>query len=74
MHVVAPQAVSDELAPLADRGLIAVRAQLGETVWDTSLLPRGDGRHFIPLKAAVRDAHGIDVGDEVTLTIAPRER
>lgn len=46
MYVCVPQAHSDELAGLAERGLIAMRACIGNTAWDTSLLPMGDGSHY----------------------------
>jgi hypothetical protein len=52
-----PTLISDELDHLANRGLIAVRATVGDTTWDTSLLPMGDGTTFIALNARVRKAN-----------------
>ena len=73
-HFVAvPVEFSEELADLADRGLIPVRASIGQSIWDTSLLPYGDGTHFVALNSSVRRAEGLDVGDRVTLLFSPRE-
>ena len=49
-------------------GMVPVTVTLGTCVWNTSLLPRGDGTHFIPLKAAVRRAERVTLGDWVTLS------
>lgn len=69
-----PTRISDELQHLADRGLVAVRATVGDTTWDTSLLPMGDGSMFIALNAQVRRRNSLVTGGEVTVTFAPRTR
>lgn len=69
-----PTQISDELGHLADRGLIAVRATVGDTIWDTSLLPMGDGTTFIALNARVRKRNTLGPGDSVTVTFTPRGR
>lgn len=73
-YVIVPGWVTDDLSSLAERGLIPVRVAVGSTVWDTSLLPMGDGRHFIALNAQVRAANGIELGDTVTVRFRPRQR
>lgn len=50
---------------MADRGLVPITAQIGMTQWDTSLLPMGDGTHFIALNAKVRKAENIELGDRI---------
>jgi hypothetical protein len=49
-------------------GMIPVSAELGETAWTTSLFPK-DGRYIVPLKAWVRAAEGVEVGDVVTVRL-----
>ncbi|MDO4684904.1 MAG: DUF1905 domain-containing protein [Candidatus Saccharibacteria bacterium] len=71
-YVAVPQEYSEELAPLADRGLVAVRATVGEVSWDTSLLPMGDGTQFIALPAKVRRENGLVVGKSVTVSFVLR--
>lgn len=71
-YVAVPQKYSDELAHLAERGLVAVRATVGEISWDTSLLPMGDGTQFIALPAKVRQTNGLVVGGSVTVSFMPR--
>jgi hypothetical protein len=50
-------------------GMIPVAVRIGETEWTTSLWPK-DGSYVVPLKAAVRKAEGIDVGDVVSVRLA----
>lgn len=50
-------------------GMIPVAAQIGGTGWKTSLFPK-DGRYIVPVKAWVRKAEGLDVGDVVTVRLA----
>ncbi|MCM0676795.1 DUF1905 domain-containing protein [Micromonospora phytophila] len=49
-------------------GMIPVAARIGETGWQTSLFPK-DGRYLVPVKAWVRKAEGLDVGDVVTVRL-----
>jgi hypothetical protein len=52
-------------------GMIPVTARIGGTAWKTSLWPK-DGRYIVPVKARVRSAEGLAVGDTVAvrLTVA----
>ncbi|BCJ40809.1 hypothetical protein GCM10010168_48920 [Actinoplanes ianthinogenes] len=50
-------------------GMIPVAARIGRTDWTTSLWPK-DGRYIVPVKAKVRQAEGIDVGDTVTVRLS----
>jgi hypothetical protein len=50
-------------------GMIPVAARIGGTRWTTSLFPK-DGRYLVPVKAWVRKAEGLDVGDLVTVRLA----
>ncbi|MDT0530248.1 DUF1905 domain-containing protein [Micromonospora sp. DSM 115977] len=49
-------------------GMIPVSARIGKTGWSTSLFPK-DGRYIVPVKAAVRRAEGLAVGDTVTVRL-----
>ena len=49
-------------------GMIPVSVRIGGTTWTTSLWPK-DGAYVVPLKAAVRKAEGLGLGDTVTLTL-----
>ncbi|MFG2011308.1 DUF1905 domain-containing protein [Micromonospora sp. NPDC048868] len=49
-------------------GMIPVAARIGKTGWSTSLFPK-DGRYIVPVKAAVRRAEGLAVGDTVTVRL-----
>jgi len=49
-------------------GMIPVTAQIGRTTFTTSLWPK-DGSYVVPLKAAVRTAEGLELGDDVDLVL-----
>jgi hypothetical protein len=49
-------------------GMLPVTARIGETAWTTSLWPQ-DRRYAVPVKAAVRRAEDIEVGDLVTVRL-----
>ncbi|ETT28822.1 DUF1905 domain-containing protein [Rhodococcus aetherivorans] len=71
-YVDVPARIVEAVTSVSVRGLIPVRARMGGTEWDTSLQPRGDGRHFLALKRSVRAAESVEVGDTVTITVAER--
>jgi hypothetical protein len=52
--------------------MIPVAAQIGRTRWTTSLFPK-DGGYLVPVRASVREAEGLAIGDtvEVRLTVSP---
>jgi hypothetical protein len=45
-------------------GCIPVSARVGDTNWQTSLFPK-DGTYLVPVKAAVRKAEDLELGDMV---------
>ena len=49
-------------------GMIPVAAEIGATTWTTSLWPK-DGRYIVPVKAWVRRAERLEVGDTVTVRL-----
>jgi Domain of unknown function (DUF1905) len=49
-------------------GMIPVAAQIGATEWATSLFPK-DGRYIVPVKASVRKAESLELGDTVTVRL-----
>ncbi len=54
-------------------GAIPVEVRIGDTQWETSLLPR-DGGYVLPVKKQVRTQERFGDGDTVTvaMTVAPR--
>jgi hypothetical protein len=73
-YVLVPPELSKPLEPLAERGLVAITAQAGAQAWPTSLLPMGDGTHFIALPAKVRAKQKIGAGDVVSVAFETRSR
>ncbi|WP_125100275.1 DUF1905 domain-containing protein [Leucobacter chromiireducens] len=69
-----PEPLSADIAeiprPRAGFGAVKVEARVGETVWRTSIFPAGGGSSYIlPLKRAVREAAGIEVGEDVSILL-----
>jgi hypothetical protein len=66
-----PAAVTEEIQDLAGdlpRGFGAVRAhvRVGTRQWWTSVFPQSaDSAYVLPIKKSVRDANGLDLGDDV---------
>lgn len=50
-------------------GQVAVDVTIGVTEFATALFPK-DGRYLVPLKTAIREAEGIELGDTVEATVA----
>jgi hypothetical protein len=50
-------------------GCIPVKARIGDTEFTTSLFPK-DELYLVPIKAAVRRAEDLDLGDEVTVRLS----
>lgn len=73
-YVLVPPELSKPLEYLADRGLIAVTAKVGTSSWPTSLLPMGDGTHFIALPAKVRSKEKLSLGTDVAVSFETRNR
>ena len=61
-----------ELATGSRRGFGSVRVQVtvGGSTWTTSIFPDSARGYVLPIKRAVRDAEGLDVGDLVSVTAA----
>ena len=49
-------------------GVIPVTVRIGSTEWQTSLFPR-DGTYLVPVKAWVRKAESVELGDEVAIRL-----
>jgi len=73
-YVSVPTDLSKPLEHLADRGLIAVTATVGGSSWPTSLLPMGDGTHFIALPAKLRKKEKLSLGMAIEISFETRLR
>ena len=65
LKVPSPQ--SDELHEIMTQvtygwGMIPVKAQIGKTIWTTSLWPK-DGTYVLPIKASIRKTEKLEEGD-----------
>jgi hypothetical protein len=63
-----PIELTEPLKKFANRGIIPIKAKVGKTSWRTSLMPMGDGTHFIALKKEIRKNEEIEVGDLVEIS------
>ena len=58
-----------EGGPKRGWGSLKVRATIGDTRWNTSIFPDKQRGWLLPVKAAVRKAEGLVVGDDVTVRV-----
>ena len=49
-------------------GMVPVTARIGRTHWQTSLFPK-DGHYIVPVKASVRRAERLELGDAVSVRL-----
>ena len=73
-YVAVPVAISKPHEHLADRGLVAITAKIGNTSWPTSLLPMGDGTFIIPLPAKVRKKEDLFIGVSIEVSFETMAR
>lgn len=73
-YVSVPANLSEPFEHLADRGLIAITATIGNSKWETSQLPMGDGSHFIALPVKIRKKESINLGDVICVKFSLRKR
>lgn len=52
-------------------GMIPVTVTIGSSTWATALWPK-DGSYLVPIKAAVREARGLELGDRPVVQVAVR--
>jgi hypothetical protein len=66
----------DTVAAFGSKGQIKVRGALNAIPFRSTLLPTGDGAHYLVVGKELRDQAGADVGDEVAVSLelddAPR--
>ena len=74
-YVPVPLELSKPLEYLAIHfGYIAITAKVGNSSWATSLLPKGDGTHFIALPAKVRSKEKLSFGAEIEISFETRTK
>ena len=72
-YVSVPTELSIPLKFLAiNFGFIAITATVGNSSWETSLMPKGDGTHIIALPAKVRKKEKLLHGAEIEVSFEPR--
>lgn len=73
-YVLVPSKLSKPFEHLSERGLIAIMAKVGKSTWATSMLPMGDGTHFIALPAKVRNKENLLLGSMIEISFNLRKR
>lgn len=71
-YIPVSRELSTKYQKRAQRGLVAITARVENITWNTSLLPMGDGSHFVPIPQKVRAKYCYDVGDLVEVHVELR--
>ena len=66
-HVLVP---FDVFQVFGSRGRIAVAGTLNGVAYRSSIMPEGDGTHYLNITKALMKAAGVKPGDQVTMTMA----
>lgn len=68
--VYVPEKLSRQIKDTARarRGLVRIKATIGDTSWQTSLFPTKDGPYLLAIKAEVRAREVLDEGDKVKIS------
>jgi len=75
LYVSVPMELSMPLKCFATNfGFIAITAKVDNSSWQTSLMPMGDGTHFIALPAKVRKKEKLSLGEEIEISFELRMR
>lgn len=59
----------DATREYGSQGQIKVKGTINRLVFRSTLLPHGDGKHFLVVKREIRDQLGVSAGDSVQVTI-----
>lgn len=70
-YIRVPREISQMLFG-TEKGMFPIIATVGQSSWKTSLLPMGDGSHFIALKRSIREAEKIALGQKIHVTFEPQ--
>ncbi len=74
IYIQAPLEYTELFKPFEERGLIAIHATIGTSSWKTSLMPKGDGSHFIAIPKKIRAKENIHVGNTIKVEFKLRYR
>jgi Domain of unknown function (DUF1905)/Bacteriocin-protection, YdeI or OmpD-Associated len=53
------------------KGRVAVRGTINGVPWRSSIMPRGDGTHYMAVNQTIRAAAGAGIGDTVNVVMEP---
>jgi len=72
-YVRVPAEIHEVVKPLMVRGSLRLSVEIGKTQWNATTMPLGGGVSMIPIKVEIRKAERLEEGQQLSVTITPRE-
>lgn len=69
IYIEVPRAILEGPYPRGHFGFSSIKAKVGNTEWNTALMPMGNGEKFVALKSEIRKKENIQLGDSLEITI-----
>jgi hypothetical protein len=67
-----PNETHEAIKPLMSHGSLKTEATIGKATWSTTIMPMGGGVWMLPIKADVRTAENLQLGDTINISFEPK--
>lgn len=61
--------LSQDIRRVFTKGFVKIRAEMGNSIWNSSLFPHKESGYLLCIKKSVRSAEDIFEGDEVNIKV-----
>ncbi|QQR76529.1 DUF1905 domain-containing protein [Candidatus Nomurabacteria bacterium] len=61
--------LSQDIRKVFTKGFVKIRAEIGDSAWDTSLFPHKESGYLLCINKKIRSKEGIFEGDDVNIKV-----